>query len=180
MNVPNQAAYLTVRLPNLPSPPRQSGFGKALSRGKDFPSFPLCRAGTPLFSRSGEEGLFRNCLPYPCGSAAPDTYHVNFCLPGDVKNCLPTNVKNSLPYHVKFCLPHHVKFWLPRHVKKCLTFAPSRSPGGRTFPPSPCAAEADPFSPDGAYNHPSKNDPQADLNGGQLDSIGGRVDLKEV
>ena len=33
--------------------------GKALSRGKDVPSFPLCRAGTPLFSRLGEEGFFR-------------------------------------------------------------------------------------------------------------------------
>ena len=105
----------------------QCGPGKALSRGKAFPSFPLCRAGTPLFSRLGEESSYRHCLPYPCGSAAPVTHHANFCLPGDVKNCLPTHVKNSLPNHVKFCLPHRVKFCLPSHVKKCLTFAISWS-----------------------------------------------------
>ena len=51
--------------------------------------------------------------------------------------------------------------------------------GGRTFPPSPLPRWAPPFSPGSASNPKSKNDPQADLNGGRLDSIGGRAVLKE-
>jgi len=55
----------------------------------------------------------------------------------------------------------------------------SRSLGGRTFPPSPYAAGAHPHLPGSANSLQSKNDPQADLNAGKVDSIGGRVALFE-
>ena len=76
----------------------------------------------------------------------------NLTLTYHVKFCLPCDVKNCLPNNVKNSLPTNVKISLPYHVKNCL---PSHVKKCLTFAP------------------------QADLNGGRLDSIGGRAGLKE-